>query len=216
MNPSKINVLVNCEESATVREEFRKHGFNAWSCDLVPSRVPGNHLQMDALEALGFMRWDLMIAHPPCTYLANSGAKHLYKGMKKANGVNPDRWKKMEEAALFFKKLLNSDIPHIAVENPVMLGYAVEIIGQKPTQTIQPWMFGHMEQKATCLWLRNLPKLVKTCDVYDEMMLLPKRERERVHHMPPGKNRQRDRSVTYEGIARAMAEQWGGYVVGKL
>jgi hypothetical protein len=216
MNPSKINVLVNCEESGTVREEFRKLGFNAWSCDLVPSRIPGNHLQMDAVDAISYRYWDLMIAHPPCTFLANSGAKHLYVGMKKENGVDSTRWRKMQKAAQFFKNLLESDVPFIAVENPIMLGHAVKIIEQKSTQTIQPYMFGHMEQKATCLWLRNLPKLVKTCDVYDEMMLLPKRERERVHHMPPGENRQRDRSVTYKGIARAMADQWGRYLVENL
>jgi hypothetical protein len=171
---------------------------------------------MDAVDAIYYRYWDLMIAHPPCTFLANSGAKHLYVGMKKENGVDSTRWRKMQKAAQFFKNLLESDVPFIAVENPVMLGYAVEIIGQKPSQTIQPYQFGHMEQKATCLWLRNLPKLAETNNVYDEMMKLPKRERERVHHMPPSETRQRDRSVTYEGIARAMADQWGRYLVENL
>lgn len=203
-----MKVLVACEESGVVREAFRKRGHDAWSCDIVPSRIPGQHFQCDVREILG-MGWDLMVAHPPCTFLANSGAKHLYIGKKKENERDCERWKNMVEAALFFKELLNSDIPLIGVENPVMLGYAVEIIGQKSSQTIQPYMFGHMEQKATCLWLRGLPLLEETNNVYEEMMKLPKRERERVHHMPPGENRQRDRSVTYTGIAKAMAEQWG-------
>lgn len=203
-----MKVLVACEESGVVREEFRKRGHDAWSCDIVPSRMPGQHYQCDVREILGMGR-DLMIAHPPCTFLANSGAKHLYIGKKKKNGRDCERWKNMMEAALFFKELLNSNIPLIGVENPVMLGYAVEIIGQKSSQTIQPYMFGHMEQKATCLWLKGLPVLEETNNVYEEMMKLPKRERERVHHMSPGENRQRDRSVTYIGIAQAMASQWG-------
>jgi len=212
----EINVLVNCEESGVVRDEFCKLGFNAWSCDLVPSRVPGNHLQMDALEAIKVMRWDLMIAYPPCTFLANSGAKHLYIGGRKENGRNEERWESMRKGAEFFKKLLNADIPFVGAENPVMLGYAIDIIGEQPAQTIQPWTFGHMEQKATCLWLRNLPPLKETRNVYDEMMRLPRNERERVHYMPPSETRQRDRSVTYRGVAEAKAKQWGDWVRERL
>jgi hypothetical protein len=204
----EVRILIACEESATVREAFRELGHDAWSCDILSSRIPGNHYQCNVMEVLD-MGWDLMVAHPPCTFLANSGAKHLYIGKKKENGRDEKRWKNMVEAALFFKELLSSKIPLVAVENPVMLGYAVNIIGMKSSQTIQPYMFGHMEQKATCLWLKGLPFLRGTQDVYEEMMKLPKRERERIHHMPPGKDRQRERSVTYPGIAKAMAEQWG-------
>ena len=191
-----MNVLINCEESGTVREAFSSLGYNAWSCDLVPSRREGNHLQMDALDAIEYMDWDLMIAHPPCTYLANSGSKHLYIDGKKENGRDESRWEEMEKAALFFRHLLDAPIPHIACENPVMFGHALEIIGRKYDQKIQPWQFGHGESKGTCFWLKNLPPLVPTEIVSGRG--------KRIWNMSQNKNRPRDRSVTNEGIEQAM------------
>jgi hypothetical protein len=120
-----------------------------------------------------------------------------------------DRMKKMQDGAEFFKELLNYNIPKIAIENPIMHKYAVEIIGRRQDQVIQPWMFGHMEQKATCLWLKNLPPLEPTNNVKEEMMKLPNKERQRLHYLPPGKDRAKLRSITFKGIAEAMAEQWG-------
>lgn len=140
-----------------------------------------------------------MVAHPPCTYLANSGVRWLYGG--KGNVVDEARWKQMEAAAIFFKHLLESDISKVAIENPIMHRYATEIIGRKHDQIIQPWQFGHGETKATALWLKNLPPLVPT-DIVEE-------RKPRVHWESPSPNRWRNRSRTYEGIAKAMAEQWG-------
>lgn len=160
--------------------------------------------------------WDLIIAHPPCTYLANSGAKHLYAGMKKDNGINPDRWEKMKEAAVFFKAMLNANAPYVAVENPVMHGHGRELVGQSFTQSIQPWQFGHPEVKRTCLWLRGLPPLVPTDNVYDEMMKLSYGERAKVHYASPGPDRWKERSRTYTGIANAMAVQWSEYVTQQM
>lgn len=208
-----LNVLINCEESGIVREAFAALGHNAYSCDLAPTRIPGNHLQMDAREALSFHKWDLMIAHPPCTYLANSGALRLYKGGKKINGIDPDRWEKMREGALFFRDMLEADIPFICVENPIMLGYAVEIIGERHSQMIQPFDFGHPESKATLLWLKNLPRLIPTNKLekpargYWNNQTPSGRNK-----IGPGPNRQRDRSATYKGIAEAMASQWSNYI----
>lgn len=150
------------------------------------------------------------IFHPVCRYLTNSGAKHLYLGMRKENGINPERWVNMEAGAAFFLRLWNAPIPRVAVENPIMHGHAQRIIGAKPTQIIQPWMFGHPETKATCLWLRNLPPLEEPDNVYDAMMALPIAQRARVHHTPPGPNREADRSRTLPGIGAAMAKFWGG------
>lgn len=142
-----------------------------------------------------------MIAHPPCTYMCNSGAKHLYIDGKKENGVYQPRWDALKEAAEFFKKLLEFPIEKIAIENPIMLKYAKDIIGKNYSQTIQPWQFGHGETKATCLWLKNLPKLLPSNVVEGRVA--------RIHNLPPSKNRWKERSKTYEGIAAAMADQWG-------
>ena len=198
-----MRVLVACEFSGIVRNAFRAHGHDAWSCDLLPSEDDSEfHFRCDARELLEpRWKWDLLIAHPPCTYLANSGAKHLYRGMKKENGKNPDRWYEMEKAAVFFMDFVWSCIPRIAVENPIMLGHATNIIAEKPTQIIQPWMFGHGETKATCLWLKNLPKLTPTNIVEGRHA--------RVHLLPPGPDRWKERSRTMTGIAAAMADQWG-------
>ena len=176
---------------------------------------PKFHIEAPVQSVL-HMKWDLMVAHPPCTYMANSGAKHLYLGMKKENGRNEERWKSMAEAAAFFRMLLNTDIPHIAIENPVMLGHAAELVGKPFTQSIQPWQFGHMEVKRTCLWLKNLPPLLTSHDVYHEMMKLPYGERAKVHHETPGPDRWKNRSRTYPGIAVAMADQWSRFITQRI
>ena len=171
------------------------------SCDILPTDAPGPHFQGDVRDILGG-GWDLMVAHPPCTYMTNSGVTWLHK--------DPTRWAKLDDAAAFFKLLLDAPIEKIAVENPIMHKYAKERIGGiKQTQVIQPWMFGHMEQKATCLWLKNLSALVPTNDVKKEMLQLPDNERQRLHYLPPSADRWKKRSETFLGIAEAMAEQWG-------
>ena len=180
-------VLVACEFSGIVRDAFAALGHDAWSCDLLPTEVAGQHIVGDVLKVL-HDGWDVMIAHPPCTHLAVSGARHFAK--KRESGE--------QDAALrFVADLLGAPIQMIALENPVSI---ISSHIRRPDQVIQPWMFGHCESKATCLWLKNLP------------LLLPERiEYERrpvVHRMPPGPNRWRNRSRTYSGIAKAMAEQW--------
>tara|TARA_X000001388_G_scaffold17304_1_gene10723 strand:+ start:770 stop:1384 length:615 start_codon:yes stop_codon:yes gene_type:complete len=196
-----MNVLVACEYSGTVRDAFTKLGHNALSCDLIEGDKPGRHYKGDVMDIIND-GWDLMIAHPPCTYLTNAGVCHLHK--------DPKRWVDLFDAADFFKFLLDSDIPKIAVENPIMHKYAKRLVGVNQSQVIQPWMFGHTEQKATCLWLKNLPPLQETNNVKDEMMLLSKAERQRIHYLPPSEDRWKIRSTTFAGIANAMAEQWGG------
>ena len=141
-----------------------------------------------------------MIGHPPCTYLANSGVRWLYGG--KGTVRDEQRWAQMEEGAEFFKRLLNAPIPKIAVENPIMHSYAKSIIGAEPTQIVQPYQFGHAETKATCLWLRGLPPLCPTNIIRENISA-------RVAHLPPSPDRWKLRSLTYQGIANAMAEQWG-------
>lgn len=190
-----MKVLVACEYSGTVRDAFIAEGHDAISCDLLPTDVPGPHYQGDVTDILG-EGWDLMVAHPPCTHLSVSGSRHF--AAKRADG-------RQQAAIDFFMKLANADIPKICIENPVCI---MSSVWMQPTQTIQPWMFGHTEQKATCLWLKALPPLVATNDVYEEMMLLPKAERERIHYMPPGPDRWKERSKTFAGIAQAMASQW--------
>jgi hypothetical protein len=196
-----MRILVACEYSGTVRDAFTKLGHFAMSCDLLPTDKPGNHYQGDVTDIMDH-DWDLMIAHPPCTYLTNSGVSWLHK--------DPSRWVQLDEGAAFFKLLLEAPIPRKAIENPIMHKYAKERIGGvKQSQIIQPWMFGHMEQKATCLWLHNLPPLQPTNNVKDEMMKLPKNVRERLHYLPPSADRWKIRSTTYQGVADAMAAQWG-------
>lgn len=196
-----MRVLVACEYSGRVRDAFIRRGHEAMSCDILPTDSPGPHYQGDVKNILGD-NWDLMVAHPPCTYMTNSGVTWLHK--------DPTRWAKLDDAAAFFKMLLDAPIEKIAVENPIMHKYAKERIGGvKQTQVIQPWMFGHTEQKATCLWLKNLPPLVPTNDVKAEMLQLPDNERQRLHYLPPSADRWKLRSTTYMGIAEAMADQWG-------
>lgn len=196
-----MRVLVACEYSGTVRDAFIAKGHEAWSVDLLPTDSEGPHIQGDVLERLTWTHWDLMIAHPPCTYLSNSGVTWLHR--------QEGRWDKMREGAEFFKALKDASIDKICIENPIMHKYAKEIIGGTQTQIVQPWMFGHTEQKATCLWLKNLPPLVPTDNVKEEMMQLPDKERQRLHYLPPSKDRWKIRSTTFQGIADAMAEQWG-------
>lgn len=200
-----MKVLVACEYSATVRDAFASRGHDAWSCDLLPSDKGGKHIQGDALSILN-QGWDLLIAHPPCTYLTNSGVRWLWekKGVK-----NEKRWQDLNEGAALFKALLECDIPRICVENPIPHKYAVERIGRKYDQVIQPWHFGHKESKATCLWLKGLAPLVHTTDLKEETMALPYAERNRLFMLPPGPDRWKIRSTTYQGIADAMAQQWG-------
>jgi hypothetical protein len=196
-----MKVLIACEYSGTVRDAFIRCGHEAVSCDLLPTDVPGPHHQGDVQDIL-HNGWDLMVAHPPCTYMTNSGVAWFHK--------DKTRWAKLDEAAAFFSVLLNALIPRIVIENPIMHKYAKERIGGiKQTQVIQPWMFGHTEQKATCLWIKGLPMLTATKNVKEEMLKLPARERQRLHYLPPSADRWKIRSKTYEGIANAMAQQWG-------
>lgn len=195
-----LRVLVACEYSGTVRDAFKARGNYAMSCDLLPTDTPGEHYQGNVFDILND-NWDLMIAHPPCTYLCNSSVSRLYQ--------DKNRWKLMEEGALFFKELLNANIPMIAVENPIPHRYALEIIGTKYTQIIQPYQFGHLESKRTCLWLKNLPKLKPTNDLTNEALKLNKYQLQKMYYsVPAGPNRWKIRSTTYKGIAEAMATQW--------
>lgn len=186
-----MRVLVACEYSGRVREAFRALGHDAWSCDLLEAEDSSPfHIQGDCLEAIK-RGWDLMVAHPPCTHLAVSGARHFEE--KRKDG-------RQQEGIDFFMALSRAPVPRIAIENPVCI---MSGLWREPDQTIQPWMFGHGETKATCLWLKGLPPLIPT-------KIVSGRE-PRVHKMPPGPNRWKERSRTYEGIASAMAAQWGDY-----
>lgn len=200
----KLRVLIACERSGAVRRAFRSLGHDAWSNDLHPADDGDlHHIEGDAIAAAYGQPWDLMIAHPECTFLANSGAKHLYAGMRKENGPNADRWANMGAAAAFFLTLWNAPIPRIAIENPVMLGHPKRLFGiPEKSQSIQPWQFGHGETKETWLWLRGLPPLRPT-DVVEG-------REQRIWKMTPGPDRKRLRSATFAGIAQAMAQQWGG------
>jgi hypothetical protein len=182
-----MKVLIACEYSGTVRDAFIAKGHDAMSCDLLPTDAPGPHYQGDVTDILGD-GWDLMIAHPPCTHLAVSGARHFEE--KKKDG-------RQQEAINFFLLLASADIPRIAIENPVCI---MSSVWREPDQVIQPWQFGHGETKATCFWLKNLPPLNPT-------QIVEGREA-RIHKMPPGPDRWKLRSKTYSGVAQAMADQW--------
>lgn len=188
-----MKVLIACEYSGTVRDAFIRRGHDAMSCDLLPTDVPGPHYQGDVFDIID-QGFDLMIAHPPCTHLAVSGAAHFHR-----------KQKEQAEALEFVRRLLDADIPKICLENPVSV---ISSKIRKPTQIIQPYEFGHPEMKKTCLWLKGLPKLNGTKYVYNEMMQLPKKYRERLRWASPGPNRWKVRSKTFQGIADAMAEQW--------
>ena len=195
-----MRVLVACEYSGTVRDAFIKRGHDAMSCDLLPTDQPGPHYQGDVRDVLN-NGWDLMIAHPECTYLTNSGVSWLHK--------DTARWPKLFDGAAFFKELLEADIPKICIENPIPHKYARQLMGEKYTQIVHPYMFGHPERKATCLWLKGLEPLMATDDVKAEMESLPKREAQRLHYLPPSPDRWKIRSTTFQGIADAMADLWG-------
>lgn len=181
-----MRVLIACEFSATVREAFAAMGHDAWSCDLLESEKPGQHIIGDVRQVLS-QGWDLLIAHPPCTHLAVSGARWF-----------KEKQREQAQSLEFVRELLTADIPRIALENPISI---ISSKIRKPDQIIQPWQFGHGETKATCLWLKNLPKLQPT-------QIVNGREA-RVHKMPPSENRWKERSRTFPGIAAAMANQWG-------
>lgn len=185
-----MKILIACEESQTVCKAFRARGHEAYSCDILPCSGghPEWHIQGDVLEQLD-KGWDMMIAHPPCTHLAVSGARHFKE--KIADG-------RQEESLAFVRSLLEAPISRICLENPVSI---ISTRIRKPDQIIQPWQFGHGETKTTCLWLKGLPKLLPT-------NIVEGREA-RIHKMPPSPNRAKERSKTYQGIADAIAEQWG-------
>lgn len=195
-------ILVACEESQTITIALRKAGFEAYSCDIVDCTggKPEWHIKRDAIKEAYSGKYSAMIAHPPCTYLSNSGVSWLYK--------KTGRWEQMRQGALFFKKLLDAPIKQIAVENPIPHKYAVEIIERKYDILIQPYQFGHAESKATCFWLKGFPRLKETNNVKEEWNWLPKNIAQRLHYLPPGKERARVRSKTYQGIADAIVEQW--------
>lgn len=216
-----MKVLIACEFSGIARDAFRALGHDAWSCDLLPSEIPGQHYQCDVREILDG-NWDMMIAHPPCTHLAVSGARYFYR-----------KQTEQAEALDFVRMLMDAPIPHICVENPVSI---ISTHIRKPDQIIQPWQFGHKEQKTTCLWLKGLPKLAHTehargnyrckCGrVFDESLgkygcafcagasgaarlLYENQTIGGQNKLSPSPERWRERSRTYPGIARAMASQW--------
>jgi hypothetical protein len=192
-----VRVLVACEYSGVVRDAFIRGGHEAMSCDIIPTDAPGPHYQGSVLDVLN-QGWDLLIAHPPCTYISNAGAKHLYP--KKT--LNKDRYLKGMEAVEFFMKLYNANIPKIAVENPI----PSKVFGlPQYSQTIQPYEYGHPFQKRTCLWLKNLPNLKPT-------NIVEKAQSTKIAgnwFNAGGKERQKNRAKTFQGIADAMADQWG-------
>lgn len=200
-----MRVLVACEFSGIVREAFRKRGHDAWSCDLLPTEIPGQHIQGDVLEILDD-GWDLMVAHPPCTYLTLAGLHWNYR--------KPGRAQLTLDALDFVRRLLSAPVEHIALENPVG---CISTNIRKPDQKIQPYQFGHPQSKLTCLWLKNLPALrytnVLTPTTYQANGKSPRWENQTAtgqNKLPPSPDRWKLRSLTYQGIADAMADQWGG------
>lgn len=197
-----MRVLIACEFSGIVRREFAKRGHDAWSCDILPAEdLNDKHYQCDVLRTLD-NGWDLMIAHPPCTYLCSSGLHW--------NKKNFDRAKNTELALEFVKKLLDSNIEKIALENPIG---CISTRIRKPDQIIQPYEYGHDASKATCLWLKNLPKLIDTEYILPRFVNGKNRWSNQTdsgqNRLPPSKDRWKLRSQTYKGIAQAMASQWG-------
>jgi hypothetical protein len=196
-----MRVLIACEYSGTVRDAFRAAGHDAMSCDLLPTDKPGPHYQGDVFDIIRD-NWDMMIAHPPCTYLCSSGLHW--------NKRRPERAAQTEAALAFVEALLDAPIPRIALENPIgCIGTRI----RKADQTIQPWQFGHDASKATCLWLKNLPPLTPTQIIAPRLINGRKRWGNQTdsgqNKLPPSADRWKIRSATYQGIADAMAAQWG-------
>lgn len=196
-----MKVLIACEFSGTVREAFAKLGHDAWSCDLEPTSLPGNHYQGDMFDIVND-GWDLIIAHPPCTHLAVSGARHFEK--KRADG-------RQQQGIDFFMRVVNIDVPKLAVENPIGI---MSTLYRKPEQIIQPFEYGHEATKSTCLWLRGLPLLKPTNIVSKgEFVTFPSGKRMNKWYADSSKlspkEREKWRNKTFQGIANAMAEQWG-------
>jgi hypothetical protein len=203
MKNTKNKILIACEESGRVRDAFRKRGFDAVSCDILPTRSkPEYHIQGDVLPLLR-LPWLAVIAFPPCTDLASSGAKWFAE--KRADG-------RQQKSAEFFMEFSRANSDFIAIENPVGV---MSSKYRKPDQIIQPWQFGHQEQKKTCLWLKGFPLLVPTNNVKEKMLKLPRNVRERLHYLSPSPDRARIRSETFQGIAVAMAAQWGAFLKGE-
>jgi len=206
-----MKILIACETSGTVRNAFLDRGHDAWSCDVLPSDdLTNRHIQDDDLEVLKMESWDmLMVAHPPCTRLCNSGVRWLHKAPP--GKTLAEMWEQLDQGAELFSKLWNSDIPKVAIENPVMHKYAkARIKNFEPfTQSVQPYEFAESIDaednisKRTCLWLRNLPPLIKTGTLTRETA------RHDIHNASPGKDRWKVRSKFHKGIAEAMADQWG-------
>lgn len=186
-----MKVLIACEYSGRVRDAFIEMGHDAISCDILPTESPGPHFQGDVSIMLE-KEWDLIIAHPPCTRLCNSGVRWLYER---------NLWNEMKEAAVFFRSFLLAKSTFIAVENPVIHSHALNVIGRSHDFSVQPYEHGEPYTKRTCFWVKNLPHL-KPTNIVNERI-------EEVHLMPPGKDRAKKRSLTYQGIANAMAKQWG-------
>lgn len=201
-----LRVLVACEFSGIVRRAFANRGHDAWSCDLLPAEDRSNkHITGDVRDIL-HDGWDMLIvAHPPCTRLCNSGVRWL--SAPPAGKTLEQMWQELDEGAELLSDMWNAPVERIAVENPVMHKHAKARIRnyQDPAQSVQPWQFGHGETKRTCLWLKNLPPLIPT-------NIVEGRE-PRVHHMSPGPDRWKERSRFFPGIAEAMADQWGGYAL---
>lgn len=209
-----MKVLIACEESGVFRRAFAALGHDAWSCDLLPARdSSGQHIQGDALDQLD-KGWDLMVAHPPCIVLCNSGVKHLYIGGRKENGPEPTRWAALEKSVEFYCAFRDAkQITHRAIENPIMHSHAIAAIKRGHVQFVQPWWFGDAAFKATGFELINLPNLVPT-----KILPRPRIGSEeykywsKIHLASPGPNRSRDRSETFPGLAKAAALQWSTVV----
>ena len=200
-----MKVLVGCEESGKVRDAFLRRGHDAWSNDLIAARNGGPHLQMDVMQALDEQEWDLTILHPDCTSMAVSGNR--YYGIGK-----PDHWQReaqVQWTVTLWEKAKRIAKKGVVLENPASVIFPVLRAQGAVIQYIHPWQHGHLEQKKTGLALDRLPLLKETNNVYEEMIKLPSKERERIWNMSPGENRKRDRSETFDGIAAALAEQYG-------
>lgn len=203
-----MNILIGCEYSGRVRDAFTAKGHHAVSCDWLPSESPGNHYQGNVWD-IYYEPWDLMFFFPTCTYMCNSGVRWLSD--KDGRIYDRDRYANTVAAALFAENLLtlHPTCRRIGFENPVMHHWAMDLIGIRPTQTFQPWQFGHKEIKRTCLWLKGLPPLRPTNVVGPRPKDVPYREWAKVHYASPGPDRWKERSRTYQGVADAMADQWG-------